>query len=303
MSEFISIVIPTYNRLATLEVVLPSLLRQNFPAESYEIILVDSGSTDGTPAFVESLKESRIRFFAQENRGRSGARNRGIEEARGDLILFTDADIIPDEDLLAAHAGFYHAYPGAALVGCEVQVDSLVEFEKVRNDRKKFRTLHRESRKTLSWLYFLTGNVLVEKKKLQEVGMFDESFTGYGHEDLELGYRLQHSGVTIRYNPEAINFHWHPVEFDEQCRKMKLAGSSTVRFYKKHRDPMIKLNLGMTPLSLGIHSFVSPDGWLMRLCQRKRETSRMCRDIVLQYHYICGIKETLGLYMAQTKKG
>ena len=123
--------------------------------------------------------------------------------------------------------------------------------------------------------------------------MFDENFTGYGHEDLELGYRLEKMGVPIRYHPKAINYHWHPVEFEEQCRKMKLAGTSTVRFYNRHRDPLIRLRLGMTPLSLGIHSLISPQGWFLRFCEKRREKSRLCREIILQYNYINGIKEAL----------
>lgn len=293
MNEFVSVVIPTYNRKETLEVVLPSLFRQNHPKEAFEIIVVDSGSTDGTIEFLKSFQDRNLRFFSQENRGRSGARNKGIREAKGDLVLFTDADIIAHENLISEHIKYYREHPDSAVIGCEVQVNSLEEYARVKDNRKQFRTLHPENRKKLSWLYFLTGNALVSRQKLIQVGMFDEGFTGYGHEDLELGYRLEASGVKIRYNPNAINYHWHPVEFSEQCKKMKLAGTSTVRFYNKYRDPIIKIKLGMTPLSLGIHSLIKFDGWLMNLCEDKREKFRLCREILLQYHYINGIKEAL----------
>jgi glycosyltransferase involved in cell wall biosynthesis len=294
MEELISIVIPTFNRKETLQVVLPSLAGQACSPESYEIIIADSGSTDGTAEYIQSLGDARVRFFTMENRGRSGARNRGIKEARGELVLFTDADIIADEHLLESHRKLYQMIPGSAVVGCEVQVASLEEYERVRRDRKNWRTLHPTTRKKLSWLYFLTGNALVPRARLIEAGMFDENFTGYGHEDLELGYRLQRIGVPIHYNPQAINYHWHPVEFDEQCQKMKLAGISTVRFYNKHGDPMIRLRLGMTPLSLGIHSLISPEGWFLKWCAAHKESMHVCREIVLQYHYLCGIKEALG---------
>jgi GT2 family glycosyltransferase len=293
MEEFISIVIPTFNRLDTLEVVLPSLTGQDYPRDSYEIVIADSGSTDGTAEYVKNLGDPGIRFFTVENRGRSGARNRGINEAKGNLVLFTDADIIADAHLIASHLELYRTIPGSAVVGCEVQVSSLDEYERVRIHHDEFRTLHPHSRKSLSWLYFLTGNALVPRAKLLEAGMFDENFTGYGHEDLELGYRLQRLGVPIRYNPRAINYHWHPVGFEEQCQKMGLAGISTVRFYRKHKDLMIRLKLGMTPLSLGLHSLVSPAGWFLKWCRANTERSHLCREIVLQHHYICGIKKAL----------
>lgn len=293
MSSFVSVVIPTFNRRETLQVVLPSLYNQSAGRDSFEILITDSGSTDGTGELLRSLGYENLRYFEQENRGRSGARNRGIREAKGDLILFTDADIIADANLISEHLRFYNDFPGSAVVGCEVQVNSLDEYEAVKGDRQKFRTLHPDHREKLSWLYFLTGNALVPKEMLVNAGMFDEDFRGYGHEDLELGYRLEQKGVTIRYNPGAVNYHWHPVEFEEQCRKMKLAGSSTVRFYEKHRDPIIKLRLGMNPLSLSLHSLIAPGGGLMRFCEKRREKNRLCRDLVLQHHYVTGIKEAL----------
>ncbi len=293
MGEYISIVIPTFNRRTTLEKVLPSLINQSLSRDAYEILLVDSGSTDGTDELIKELDLPNIRFFVQENRGRAGARNKGVEEARGDLIIFTDADIIADENLLSAHLALQRTCQGSALVGCEIQVNTLEEYENVKKGRQQRRTLHRDSRKSLSWLYFLTGNVCVSREKLLEVGIFDENFTGYGHEDLELGYRLEKAGVPILYNPEAINYHWHPVEFDEQEKKMHLAGISTVRFFRKHNDWVIRLRLGMTPLSLGIHSLLSPEGSVMRYCRKNKDRAHLCREIVLQYSYLCGIKEAL----------
>jgi GT2 family glycosyltransferase len=293
MGEYISVVIPTFNRRESLETVLPSLVNQTLSRDAYEILLVDSGSTDGTDELISSLGLPNVRFFVQENKGRSGARNTGVREAKGDLIVFTDADIIADKNLLSAHLSVLRRYPGSALVGCEIQVNTLEEYENVRSGNSRRRTLHRDSRKRLSWLYFLTGNVCVSRDRLIEVGIFDENFTGYGHEDLELGYRLQKAGVPIRYNADAVNYHWHPVGFEEQERKMHLAGISTVRFFRKHRDWDIRLKLGMTPLSLGIHSLLSPEGTVMRYCRKNSDRVHLCREIVLQYSYLCGIREAL----------
>jgi len=72
---------------------------------------------------------------------------------------------------------------------------------------------------------------------------------------------------------------------------MKLAGRSTVRFYRKHPDPMVKLRLGMTPVSLSAHSFLSGSGVLDHLEREAAERAGTARDIVYQYHYVSGIKE------------
>jgi len=154
--------------------------------------------------------------------------------------------------------------------------------------------LHPNTRKKLSWLYFLTGNASVRKTDLDRVGRFDEHFTGYGHEDLELGYRLQHAGVTILYEPRAVDYHWHPVPYAEQKEKMKLAGQSTVRFFRKHPSLVVQARLGMTPLSLALHSVVRRRPELLASLERAGSARPgLARNIVYQYHYLTGVKDGL----------
>ncbi|MCR5662164.1 MAG: glycosyltransferase [bacterium] len=292
MSIKISIVIPTFNRADKLKKVLPSLLNQTQPPETYEILLCDAGSTDETEELVKSLNAPNLRFLPGENTGRGGARNRGIREAKGEIVLFTDADIIADPNLLAEHLEFHRRYPNNAVVGCEIQVKSLEEYDFCRQNPQAH-ARHKKTRRFLPWYYFLTGNASVKKSRLIEVGMFDEAFTGYGHEDLELGYRIIKHGMNIYYNPEAVNYHWHPVPFEEQKEKMRLAGQSTVRFYRKHHDLRICFRMGFNPLSLGIHAILPRNGFIMRWLEKKAATCHLCQEIVLQYHYVTGIKEAL----------
>lgn len=86
----VSIIIPTYNRSALLKQALLSCLEQTY--QDFEIIVVDDGSTDDTKQVVESLGSSKIRYFFQENCGRSKARNRAISLAEGKYITFLDSD-------------------------------------------------------------------------------------------------------------------------------------------------------------------------------------------------------------------
>lgn len=294
MTMAVSVVMPTYNRWDTLREVLPTIARQTMPSDSYEILVCDSGSTDGTEEGVASMGIPNLRFLKGENRGRSGARNLGIRHAAGEIVLFTDADILADERLVEEHALSHEREPGIAVVGCEVQVDSLDEYRLAVSDRAARRHMHSGGPKHLKWLFFLTGNASAPRKALLDAGLFDESFTGYGHEDLELGYRLQRRlGMKIRYNPSAVNYHWHPTPFEERCEKMRLAGISTVRFYVKHGDPMINLLMGVNPLSMVMHSLVPPDGRLMRRLVRSAVRPGFSREIVLQHHYLTGVKTAL----------
>lgn len=302
----ISVVVPTWNRLATLRVVLPTLLEQTLPAGAYEVIIADSHSTDGTRAYVGELASRRpgLRYCPGPYGGRAAARNAGIRAAKAHLVLFTDADILACPTLLAVHAEAHARSQGErmAVVGCELQVRSLEQYREQRDNAALRRPLHPRARRRLSWLYFLTGNASVRRDDLLAVGGFDEQFTGYGHEDLELGYRLAKSGVAIRYEPEALNFHWHPVGFSEQIGRMELAGVSTVRFYRKHRDVMVKTQLGMTPLSLWMHSLLSAAPGVRRAIERagardeaprKNTWPYLARQIAYQYHYVSGIKRAL----------
>ncbi len=304
----LSVVIPTFNRLTTLRHVLPSLLNQTLPAQAYEILIADSQSTDGTDAFAREIAEregtGRVRYLPGAYGSRAAARNAGIVASRAPVVLFTDADIIASPDLCERHAAG-HAAHGArkvAIVGCELQVRSLEDYRRQRDEPSVRRPLHPPTRRRLSWLYFLTGNASVRREDLLAVGGFDEAFTGYGHEDLELGYRLVRHGVEILYDPQAINYHWHPVAFGEQMGRMELAGISTVRFYRKHKDPAVMINLGMTPVSLGLHSLLSALPGLVRVFERagaREEAPRkntwpyLARQIAYQYRYVGGIKRAL----------
>jgi GT2 family glycosyltransferase len=232
-----------------------------------------------------------VRHLPGAYAGRAEARNAGIAAARGEIVFFNDADILASPDLLSTHLRRHRARSGIAVVGLEVQVSNLHEYRYQRDHPASRKHLHRPSRKKLSWLYFLTGNASARRDDLLRAGGFDPTFTGYGHEDLELGYRLRAMGIEILYDPHAVSYHCQDISYDEQKRKMRLAGRSSVRFYRKHPHLDVMLNLGMTPLSLGIHSALSRLPHLLGYAERRAQRSRAARDLVLQYYYVSGIKE------------
>jgi glycosyltransferase involved in cell wall biosynthesis len=292
----VTVVIPTYNRIDTLRHVIPSLLRQDIRSDRYEIVVADSNSSDGTAEYLAEIAREypRVRHLPGPYTGRAMARNAGIAAARGAIVMFTDADIIASSDLLSRHLAHYESGEGTCVVGMELQVSSLADYERLRDHPLERRPLHPNARKTISWLYFLTGNASVRKRDLDRVGRFDENFTGYGHEDLELGYRLEHAGLKIAYEPNAIAYHWHPVPFDEQKGKMELAGRSTVRFYRKHPTLAVQAKLGMTPLSRAIHGFVRGRPQLLKSLERAGSAKPgLARNIVYQYHYLSGVADAL----------
>jgi GT2 family glycosyltransferase len=294
MSE-ISVVIPTYNRLDTLAHVIPTLLAQDLPRDRFELLICDSNSSDGTAEYLAGVAATspNVRHLPGAYGGRAAARNAGIRAARGTIVLFNDSDILASPDLLSRHLARHRDRLGIAVVGWEVQVKDLADYAYKRDRPGERGHLHPEGRKRLSWLYFLTGNASVRRDDLLRAGCFDESFTGYGHEDLELGYRLEKAGLEIVYEPRAVNYHCQDVPHDDQKEKMKLAGRSTVRFYRKHPDFKVRLNLGMTPVSLGLHSFLTRAPYLLGYFDKRAGESKFARDLVQQYYYVSGIKEAL----------
>jgi GT2 family glycosyltransferase len=288
----ISVVIPTYNRLDTLKEVLPTLLAQDLAPSQYELLVCDSNSSDGTKEYLAALaSDPRIRHLTGAFSGRAAARNAGIAAARGEIVLFNDADILASPDLLSTHLQRHRERNGIAVVGLEVQVKDFADY-RFKRDRPEARgRLHPPSRKRLSWLYFLTGNASVRRADLLRAGGFDESFTGYGHEDLELGFRLQQLGIEILYEPHAVNYHCQAVAYDDQKQKMRLAGRSTARFYRKHPNFEVMLKLGMTPLSLGAHTLLTRWPHLLGYIDERAGRSRLARELLLQYYYVSGIKE------------
>ncbi|MBV8637165.1 MAG: glycosyltransferase [Candidatus Eremiobacteraeota bacterium] len=291
----ISVVVPTYNRFDTLAHVIPTLLAQDLPASEFEVLVCDSNSTDGTAEYLARVhaEHPNIRHLPGSYTGRAMARNAGIDAAQGDVVLFNDSDILASPDLLSRHLGHHREQKNIAVVGLEVQVKDLEDYAYKRDHPQDRGSLHKPTRKTLPWLYFLTGNASVRRDDLLRVGKFDEDFTGYGHEDLELGYRLERAGITILYEPNAVNYHCQDVPHDDQKEKMKLAGRSTVRFYRKHPDFAVQLNLGMTPVSLGLHSMLTNVPALLGFFDARAAKSKFARDLVQQYYYVSGIKAAL----------
>ncbi len=289
----LSVVIPTYNRLDTLAHVVPTLLEQDLPQAQYELLVCDSNSTDGTAEHLHNLQAEHpgIRYLPGAYGGRAAARNAGIAAARGEIVLFNDADILASPTLLSTHLARHRARTGIAVVGLEVQVENLDDYAFKRDNPQARGRLHPPARRRLSWLYFLTGNASVRRADLMRAGGFDESFTGYGHEDLELGYRLSRLGIEIVYEPAAVNYHCQWLPYDDQKQKMRMAGRSTARFYRKHPHWEVMLKLGMTPVSLAAHSLLTRAPALLGWIDRSAGRSRLARELLLQYYYVSGIKE------------
>ena len=108
----ISIIIPTFYAVEFLSRAIESALQQTYP--NFEILIIDDGSTDDTRSVIQDNK--RIKYYHQENKGLSSARNFGIEKSRGDYLVFLDADDWLEKDALQLNYAVIQNKPGIAFI-------------------------------------------------------------------------------------------------------------------------------------------------------------------------------------------
>ena len=247
---FVSVVIPTYNRRPILEKCLLALEQQQTsgtPVERYEVVVVDDGSTDGTPTWLRENTDrfAHVRLIEQVHGGPAEGRNRGVEHARGDVIVFIDSDLVVTPVFLAKHAEALQlswSRTGDRLCFTYGAVINTANFEEPTKERHKLRDL--------SWAYFATGNVAIDRSILQRSGLFDTGFRLYGWEDLELGERLRRMRVRLIKCPDAVGYHWHPaLSLDQIPRLIEVEGERArmgLLFYRKHPTRRVRFIIQFT---------------------------------------------------------
>ena len=248
----ISVVISTYNNREVLRRTIEALLVQEFPHDQYEVIVADDGSTDGTAEMVGRIDSPvPVRHVAQSHLGLAAARNLGTRTARGRIVLFLDSDFWATPTLLAAHHKHYP--PGAQRIA--VQGVWQTHPATVVTPFMKARTLNLDltirRRRHLSPYHATGRNFSVLREELEEMGGFDEGFTGYGWEDIEMALRIHARGVVFEHEPLAMGYHYHVETLDSIRKKLRQAGEGAVFFWRKHRrSPRLGLFLEILPVML-----------------------------------------------------
>lgn len=110
----ISIIIPLYNKELYIKDTIESIISQNY--KDFEIVIVNDGSKDNSLSVIESISDNRIRIVNKENEGVSKTRNRGIKEAKGEWIMFFDADDLMVEGCLQALVDLGNQFPDANIL-------------------------------------------------------------------------------------------------------------------------------------------------------------------------------------------
>jgi glycosyltransferase involved in cell wall biosynthesis len=220
----VSIIIATYNRIKLLLKALDSILTQEASGISFEVLVIDNNSTDSTRIMVESIaniSEIPVKYFFEGSRGKGFALNKGIKEAQGEILVFTDDDVIAHPYWLKNIVECFDQY-GCDSVGGRVLPDypSQTPSWVIDNAKKLVGPIVcydygeevKPYRKKLMY-EFLGANMAIKKAVFDELGLFLTDI-GPGKtlmgEDTQMLYRLSRAQKNLYYCGSALV--WHPVD-------------------------------------------------------------------------------------------
>lgn len=223
----VSIIVPVYNADGTIEACIHSLLGLNYPKENLEIILVDNASTDNTSDILTKYSKV-VKTLYEEKSGCGAARNRGLLNATGDIIAFTDSDCEVDKDWLR-------------YIVCPLQKDDVgivggrILAKRPYNKIEEFgEEIHDNNRAINEFkpAYVDTANWASRLSVLKIVGGFDKEFTR--GEDTDLAWRILRADYRLVYEPEAVVYHRNERSFWGLFCKGYVHGFHSLRCLKKH---------------------------------------------------------------------
>ncbi len=300
MSELVSVVIPTYRRPEVLLRVLDALARQSDPP-SFEVVVVDDGSGDGTVARLTAYRPAYpFRFSSQANSGPAAARNAGVAMARGDYVLFLGDDTVPEAGLLAVHAAAHaerRSHPVAVLGYTTWPSDRRVSpfLHHINEYGLQFGYSLIENPESVPFNFFYTSNISLPRRLLVGAGLFDTTFPHAAWEDIEMAYRLTRAGMGIVYRPAAVARHFHDITFASFRRRQEKSGEAAAIFYAKH--PELGDFLGVPQAVLFRNGGLVDGRWWpfwARLAEKVAlPGGRFAVDHVLRQDYLRGLQRAL----------
>jgi GT2 family glycosyltransferase len=238
-----SVVIPTFNRLDQLQTVVAALQRQNQSlGADLELVVIDDGSSDGTWDWLsDRAGEAGFKAIRQNNAGPAVARNRGVDAASGELILFLGDDTEPESGWLDHHLEEHRLFGGttdlAVLGYTSFPPDIDSPFLRFINEYgAQFGYLLIEDPRDVPFNFFYTSNISIRRDEIIKLGGFREDFPSAAWEDIEFAYRAVDRGLKIRYQPLARTIHHHCVRPRTFCRRQRTSGRSAAIFATIHPE-------------------------------------------------------------------
>jgi GT2 family glycosyltransferase len=206
---FVSVIVPTYNREEILCKTIEQLISQNYG--NYELIIVDQtlNHQPETLLFIENNR-NKMRFYSIASPGLPNARNFGVSVARGDIIIFSDDDVILGKDWIRSHVRNFSKPQIGGVAGRVLEIGQGIEkIERIGQITSWGRVIgNRNSSVRTKVQWASGGNSSFRRDLILEAGGFDENFKGNAiFEDVDFSFRLRKLGYEIIFEPSAEILH------------------------------------------------------------------------------------------------
>jgi GT2 family glycosyltransferase len=287
-----SVIIPTYRRPGLLRKALDSLALQE-SRHVFEVVVVNDAPDEDLSQLPGEYPSIDLRVISPEsNVGRAMARNMGVRNSSGELIVFLDDDMTVVPGFIEAHVKA-HDGPNLAVAG---NIETTPKYA----DHPLARYIERQGAKKrkgadqLPARVFRTGNGSLSRTLFSEVGMFDESFSTYG-EDMDLAMRLEKQGARFVFAEDAISYNHHPPDLDDMLEKLREWGRYTMPILAErhptfaratwlHLAKPVKLgreNLGLSLRKTGLRlALLPPVYWIARGLYRLTFLGRLLFPVI-----------------------
>ena len=287
-------IICTYNREKYIKPLLESIAANDLPKSEYEILLVDNNCTDNTravcEAFVEAHKDVQFRYVVEPEQGLSAARNKGIKEAKGDIIVYVDDDALVDAWYLRTITEYMAAHPEIDAVG-----GAIIPLYETSEPQ----WMTRYTKELLcGYLYFGDtirtfpgdrypggGNAAYRAKVFEQVGLFNTALGRKGNglmgsEEKGIFDKMKAQGMRFMYLPKMILHHIIPQKklerdyFDRltlqigQSERQRTLAISRSKYFNRLFKEAIKWAGTLVLLALYTISFHPMKGWKLVLFRR-----------------------------------
>jgi glycosyltransferase involved in cell wall biosynthesis len=257
----ISVVVPTFNRKEGLAKCVRSLIRQDYPRDRFEIIIVDDGSKEKLEGFTGLGQDSgnaplpAIRIFRQENQGPAAARNWGVRLAEGDIVAFIDDDCEAYPDWLTRMVKDHKAHPDLVAVG-GATLTAIQKASVIVGQFLSTCSIEVEMAGKGELIFFPTCNVSC-KKSLFSRHAFDEKFPLPGGEDLEFFWRIFQAGCRSFWDKNIKVIHYRDPSLSSLARQAYIYGRGNLLVKHLHPSHILLQELRTGPFSFWAATIVN----------------------------------------------
>jgi glycosyltransferase involved in cell wall biosynthesis len=253
----VSVIIPTFNRQDSVLRLLDSLCNQTITPESFEVIVVEDGSTSNLQREILNNYSYKIEYIWQENQGATIARNIGATNSRGQILIFVDDDISLSQNSLELLADVCDQKEQVIALGTLIpnheNEDSIFTRIALSNEKTNPNQGFLDDQH-VSFLECKTGVLAIKRKYFFELNMMRDPTGGWPNwDDIDFGYRAYKAGFDFIRVAEAKGLHWDNSlsDLDSTCQRWYRASMSAVRLFQNYPELrlMIPMYADKTPIN------------------------------------------------------